>query len=90
MNIWVHGSSIAAPYRRPSDEQDLEQIVLLLTLAVIFLTDKPGDEFTLEQLLAEARSLLPKEATLEETDVRIVLANWKLLKRRAGGKYVMR
>lgn len=54
---------------------DLETIVMLLELAAIWLTNVPGDQFTYEQLLAQARDLAGDAFVLEDTDAKIVFDN---------------
>ncbi len=54
---------------------DLEAIITLLELAAIFLTNAPGDQFTYEQLLAQARELAGDDFVLEDADAKIVFDN---------------
>jgi hypothetical protein len=71
------------------DGSDLETIVILLELAAISLTSKPGDTFTNEQLLAEARELGGR-ATLESADVDIVLEKASFLKKERKRQYSLK
>ena len=62
---------------------DLEFVVTCLELAAIHLTNKPGDVFTLAQMLEVAKQY--DGGALDEADARIVLANAEFLKRVLGG-----
>jgi hypothetical protein len=68
----------------PMHGTDLEAIVTLLELGAIELTPDPSARFTFEQLLAEARRYGGDEITLDERDVRIVLADMKSIKHERG------
>ncbi|HEY8097439.1 MAG TPA: hypothetical protein VIE65_15275 [Methylobacter sp.] len=65
--------------------KDLESIVTYIELASIFLTNKPGAEFTVEQLISEIRKIGGDDAPAD-SDVKIVLPFMKSLERVRGGR----
>jgi hypothetical protein len=70
--------------------RDLEYIVTLIQIAAIYLTPEPGTLFTYEQIFNQAKELAGEEFPLEETDFKIVMANYpSLLKKEKGGFYRM-
>jgi hypothetical protein len=66
-----------APRRARSNVQasakDLEAIVTLLEIAALSLTTMPGETFTLDRLIKEAREIGGDEIDLDERDIKIVL-----------------
>lgn len=60
--------------------KDLEAIVLVLELAAIRLTDKPGSTFSAAELLAAAHDLAGTD-TIEESDIKIVLGKAGFLRK---------
>lgn len=81
-------AALAEDARR--NPKDLEAIMLLLELAAINLTSGPDSEFTIDELLAEARDLGADELQLEETDVKIVLGKAGFLRKVGGRRLQMR
>lgn len=70
---------------------DLEAIVILLDLAAIALTDKPGDSFTVPELFKEALKWGCGEIVPSEKDLLIVFNNYGKAFRYMGcGRYCMR
>ena len=65
--------------------KDLEAIVTLLEVAALSLTTEPDATFTFDKLLSEARELGGDEITIEERDVKIVLAKARFVEKVAGG-----
>lgn len=63
---------------RKYDSTDLEILVTVLTVAAIYLSPLPESEFTLEELLEEAKKLDPE---LNDRDAIIVLGHMPALKR---------
>lgn len=61
------------PNIETADRQDLEAITTLLELSALELTDRPGAEFTLEQLILGARELGGQELQIEEDDIQVAL-----------------
>lgn len=57
----------------PVLSRDLEGIVTLLEIAALSLTSEPGDTFTFDRLIQEARKIAGDEIELDERDARIVL-----------------
>lgn len=68
----------------PSRARDLEAIVTLLEVAALSLTAEPGQTFTVEQLIAEARDIAGEDVLLR--DVKIVLEKGKTTFLRRVGK----
>lgn len=66
---------------------DLETIVMLLELAAIMLTNAPGDQFTYEQLLLQARELAGEDFVLEDADAEIVFSNLSSIFRKEANKH---
>lgn len=54
---------------------DLETIVVLLQLSAIWLTHKPGDQFTYHQLLEQFKELAGEDFIYSDIDVQIVFDN---------------
>jgi hypothetical protein len=73
----------------PVANNDLEAIVTLLEVAALSLTDRPGATFTLDQLVAEARSIGGEGIDIEERDIHIVLEKQSFLEK-AGGEVRLR
>jgi hypothetical protein len=70
---------------------DLETIVTLLELAAIFLTNAPGDQFTYQQLIAQARDLAGNDFVLEDVDAEIVFNNLgKVFQKEANQHYSLK
>lgn len=69
---------------------DLEAIVMLLELAAIYLTPAPGTEFTLDQLLGQARDIGGDEIAIDEKDALIVLDNASFLKKLAKKRFCLK
>lgn len=69
---------------------DLEGIVTMLEIAAIYLTPAPGSWFTVEQLLAEAKTIGGDEYVIDEADARIVIANAGFLVKGNGGRLCLR
>lgn len=55
-----------------ADPKSFDCISIMLDLAAIWLTDKPGDTFTFEQLFNQAQELGGEEIVLDEEDVKLV------------------
>lgn len=71
----------------PMDSHDLEAIVTLLEITAIMLTNKSGDQFTKEELVAEAHRISGRDFALHQVDVDIVFPFLKFLKKHPGKKY---
>jgi hypothetical protein len=70
--------------------KDLESIVVLLELAAVYLTTKPGKEFTIDQLIERAKDLGGGEVVIDDADAKIVLDKARFLKKLPGKKFVMK
>lgn len=68
---------------------DLEAIMMLLELAAIHLTPTPGAEFSLEDLLGQARVIGGEEIVLDQKDAEIVLKKAAFL-RKQGKRFCLR
>jgi hypothetical protein len=84
------GTEHLPPVRRgpDPDPRDLEYITTVLDFAGVMLTSKPGDTFTVEELIAKVREVGATE--IAESDLRGVLAGYRVFKRIAGGRLVLR
>lgn len=74
----------------PMDPHDLESVVILMELAAISLTQKPGDQFTREELLCEARRYSGDDINPSEEDMGIVLPFVRFLRKTPGKKYTLK
>lgn len=66
---------------------DLEGIVTLLELAAIALTTTPESDFSLDDLLKEAKAIAGSDARLSDIDAKIVLDKASFLKKLGGKRY---
>ena len=73
-----------------TQSNDLEAIVVLLELAAIYLTPSPGTEFTLEELLDQARSIGGTDIALDDEDAKIVLDKASFLKKEGARRFCLK
>lgn len=73
----------------PAPPRDLEAIVSLLELAALSLTDKPGAQFTEEQLIEEAQSIAGDEFKVVIGDAKLVIGKSGFLKK-VGKKFTLK
>jgi hypothetical protein len=69
--------------------KDLEAIVTLLEVAALSLTTEPGETFSFEALVREARSIGGDEIELDDGDVKIVMEKARFVER-VGGELRLR
>jgi hypothetical protein len=79
--------TVATPTPQP---HDLEGIMMLLELAAIYLTPAPETEFTLDDLLREAKAIGGEEVELDEADAMIVLDKATFLKKFGKKKFSLK
>jgi hypothetical protein len=93
-----YDSEVESPARGPLptdqsyiayDPTDLEWIVMLMEIAGICLTSKPGDAFSWDALFAEMRSLAGPDP-IDETAARLVAASARWLQRLPCGRFCLR